>query len=222
VKPLLVVALSALALACTATAATGDPTPRHTPVGQASALTVLLKQPDLGKGWKATPPAKPASSSVCKDERANQSDLTETGYAESSDFSLGQSEQVSQWARIFKTPAQADSSYMRTVTIALVDCLARELEAASDKKSTIKVTGQYRLPLPKLTSNAAGFRVVAHAKTPDAQFDVYADIVVMQHGRELTTMTMTGFGAPMPDGVEHGLARLVAKRMGAHPSGAKA
>jgi hypothetical protein len=82
-----------------------------------------------------------APAAVGAGERSNQSDLTETGYGESSDFSFGQSEQVSQWARVFGSSAQADSSYMRTVTIALVDCLAKELEAASDKKSTIKVTG---------------------------------------------------------------------------------
>jgi hypothetical protein len=220
-KTLLISVLAAVVLAPSAVAA-GEPTPHHTPLGQATALSVLLKKADLGKGWKAAPPSKAATSSVCAGERSNQSDLTETGYGESSDFSFGQSEQVSQWARVFKSSAQADSSYMRTVTIALVDCLAKELEAASYKKSTIKVTGQYRLQFPKLTPNAAGFRVVAHAKTPDAQFNVYADILVIQRGETLTTMTFTGFGTPVATPFEQGLARIAAKRLGAKIVGPKA
>jgi hypothetical protein len=218
-KHLLISILIAAVLAPAALAAPGDPKPRHTALGQATALSVLLKRSEIGQAWKATPAAKAGPSTACTGIRPNQSDLTETGYAQSADFSLGQSEQVSQSARVFATTAQASSSYSRTVTIALVDCLAKELEAASDKKSTVKVTGQYRLPFPKLTPNIAGFRVVAHAKTPDAKFDVYADILVMQRGSTVTTVTATGFGEPVAAPFEQGLARIVAKRLGAKVAG---
>jgi hypothetical protein len=203
-----------------ATAAPGDPKQRHTAAGAATAFSVLLKKSDFGAGWKAKTSAPSKSSNVCKN-RPNQSDLTEIGFESSPDFSFGQAQQISQNARVFATKAQADAAWMRTVTIALLDCFRQEIESASDAKSTVKVTGMYRLPFANLTPHLAAFRVVAHAKTPDAQFDVYTDIVLMGRDRTITTATFTGFGSPVRSGFESGLARTIARRLGANVAGPK-
>jgi hypothetical protein len=207
--------LVAAALVSAASAAIGDPRERHTPLGMVAASNGLLKRSDFGKDWKAKT-AKPAgSSSLCRDTRPNLSDLVESGFAQSQDFNLGQLQSVSQWVRVFASPGQADKAWSRIVTIGLVSCLAKQLQAASNAKSKITIVGQYRLPVPKAGKNSAGFRVVSHAKTPDDSFNVYADIVVVQQGRAISVATMTGFIEPLATASEARLVRTIASRLGA-------
>jgi hypothetical protein len=207
--------LLAAVLVSAALATDGDPRERHTPIAMVEAQKGLLRRSDFGDDWKAKT-AKPAgSSSLCRDTRPNLSDLVETGFARSPDFNLGQLQAVSQWVRVFASPAQADKAWSRTVTIGLVSCLAQQLRAASNDKSKVTIVGQYRLPVPKAGKNAAGFRVVSHAKTPDDSFDVYADIVVVQQGRAISVATMTGFIEPLATASEARLVRTIASRLGA-------
>jgi hypothetical protein len=216
---LLLVAVLAGALVPSALAANGDPRPRHTAVGMASATSALVRRSDLPKGWTGEKVSQSAGASkLCKDVRPYQSDLVETGYAVAPRFSLGQTASVSQWARTFRSAKQADTSWSRTVTIGLVTCLARQLEAASSKKSKITIKGQYRLEVPKAAKRTAGFRVVAHAVTPDDRFDVYADVVVLEQGNRITTMTFTGFVQPFDAGLQSKLVRTVGARLGGKPA----
>jgi len=177
----------------------------------------LLRLSDFGKGWKAkdAKPAKTTTPDLCRDTRPNLSDLVEAGYAQSPDFNLGQLQAVSQWVRVFASQPQADKAWSRSVTIGLVSCLAKQLQAASNSKSKITIVGEYRLPVPRVGKNAAGFRVVSHAKTPDDSFNVYADIVVVQQGRAISVATMTGFLEPLATASEARLVRTIASRLGA-------
>jgi hypothetical protein len=218
---LLLVAVLAGTLASTALAANGNPRAAHTAVGSASATAALVRRSDLPKGWKGSAPPKVATTSkLCRGLRPNQSDLVETGFAVAPDFSLGQTASVTQWVRAFRSAKQADTSWSRTVTIGLVTCLARQLEAASNAKSKVTVTGQYRLQVPKAARRAAGFRVVAHAVTPDDKFNVYADVVVVQQGNRITTMTFTGFVQPFDAALQDKLVRTVGARLGGKPAAA--
>ncbi len=211
---LLLVAAVAAVLASAALAAAGDPRKQHTAVGQLTARKALLKLADLGPGWTGAP-AKPVSGSkVCRGFRPNQSDLVETGYAVTPDYSRGENASVAQWARTFATPAQAADSWNRTVTIALVDCLARQLKALSTVKSPVTIVGQYRLPVPRVGQQAAGFRVVASIKDAQGSFRVYADIVVVRQGSALSTATLTGFLQPIDPLTEERVARAIAARLG--------
>jgi hypothetical protein len=215
----LLVALLAGTLASAALAANGSPRPRHTAVGMASAMQALVQRSDLPRGW-AGAASKPAAdtSKLCNGLRPRQSDLVETGYAVAPDFSLGQTARVTQWVRTFRSARQADASWSRTVTIGLVSCLAKQLQSASDAKSKVTVTGQFRLEVPKAARRAAGFRVVAHAVTPDDKFNVYADVVVLEQGNRLTTMTFTGFVQPFEAALQNKLIRTVGARLGGKPT----
>jgi hypothetical protein len=215
---LLLVALAAGALASTAAAANGNPREQHTATGTYSATQALLRRSDLPSGWKGTTSKPAGASKLCRDVRPNQSDLVETGYAVAKDYNLGQTARVTQWVRTFKTARQAATSWSRTVTIGLVSCLAKQLESASNAKSTVKVAGQYRLQVPKAAADAAGFRVVAHAVTPDDRFDVYADIVVLHQGNRITTLTFTGFLQPFDSALQSKLIRTVGQRLGGKPA----
>lgn len=211
---LLLVAALAGTLATSALAAPGDPRARHTVAGQASAQSALVKRSDLPKGWTGSKVTEtPGGSKLCKDVRPFQGDLVETGYAVAPRFNLGQTASVTQWVRTFRSAKQADTSWSRTVTIGLVSCLAKQLEAASTKKSRITVTGQYRLEVPKAAKRAAGFRVVAHVKADDT-FDVYADVVVLEQGNRLAVMTFTGFRQPFDAALQSKLVRTVGARLG--------
>jgi hypothetical protein len=206
-------------LASTAAAATGEPRKRHTIEGSAAAQRPLIRKSDL-KGWKSAESKPAGASKACDGLRPNLSNLTETGYAEAPDFNLGQLSSVSQSVRVFKTADAAAAAYARTVTIGLVACVAKELEAASNKTATIKATGQFRLPVPQVTAKTAGFRVVAAAKTDHESFKVYADIVVIQRGDTITTVTFTGFTAPVDTALEERLVRTIGQRLGATPTAA--
>jgi hypothetical protein len=217
-----IVALAAAVLAPAALAAAGDPRVAHTVKGGLAAQKALLKRSDFGKGWKATKASKPQSNALCKDTRPNLSDLTETGYALAPSFALGQLQAVNQWVRVYRNARQAQTAYSRSVTIGLVSCLAKQLEAASNAKATISVVGRYRLEVPKATQQADGFRVVARTKADGGKevFDVYADVMVLRQGAAVTTVTMTGFTQPLSAALEGTLARKIAARLGAKPVGA--
>jgi hypothetical protein len=221
VRVLLVAALAGV-LASSALGATGDPKQAHTLAGSLSARNALLKKSDFPSGWKsAVVLSKPAtSSSLCKDTRPNLSDLTEIGYALAPDFSLGQLQNVTQWARVYRNAKQAQTAYSRSVTIGLVSCLAKQLKAASNTKATVSIVGQFRLDLPKVAQQVEGFRVVAHTnvKSEKEQFNVYADVMVIRQGPTVTTVTMTGFINPMDAGMEARLARTIAGRLGGKPT----
>jgi hypothetical protein len=218
----LIVALAALALAAPAFAANGEPKAAHTPAGTVAANKALLKRSDFAKGWKGTPAAKPKPNALCKDTRPNLSDLTETGYAQSPDFALGQLQAVSQSVRVYKSAQQAQTAYSRSVTIGLVSCIAAQLKAASSSTAKITITGQYRLTLPRTTQQGAGFRVVAHTVADKGKetFDVYADVMVLRQGDAVSTVTMTGFVQPLAQSFESSLARTIGVRLGGKPAGA--
>jgi hypothetical protein len=222
VRVLLVAVLAAGVLATSALAAAGDPKKAHSPDGMRTAQKALLKSSDFPKGWKGTPSKPVGASSLCKDTRPSFADLTETGYATAPDFSLGQLQSVSQWARTFRSAQQATTAYSRTVTIGLVSCLAKQLKAASSAKATVAIVGQFRLSLPKVAQQIDGFRVVAHTnvKSEKEQFDVYADVMVIRQGSTLTTVTMTGFIKAMDAATEARLARTIAGRLGGKPNAA--
>jgi hypothetical protein len=216
----LVVAALAGVLATSALGAAGDPKSAHTLAGSLSARKALLRKSDFPSGWKSTVSKPVAASSLCKDTRPNLSDLTEVGYALAPDFSLGQLQNVTQWARVYRTPKQAATAYSRSVTIGLVACLARQLKAASNAKAAVSIVGQFRLDLPKVAQQVQGFRVVAHTnvKSEKEQFNVYADVMVMRQGSTVTTVTMTGFMNPMDAGMEARIARTIAGRLGGKPT----
>jgi hypothetical protein len=217
---LLLVAVVAGVLASPALGAAGDPKHAHSLEGTLSARKALLAVGDFPKGWKATPSKPVASSSACKDTRPNLSDLTETGYVNAPDFSLGQLQHVTQWVRVYRSAKQAETAYGRTVTIGLVSCLAKQLKAASSAKASVAIVGQFRLALPKVAQQVDGFRVVAHTnvKSEKEQFNVYADVMVIRQGATVTTVTMTGFIKPMDASMEARLARTIAGRLGGKPT----
>ena len=221
-RALIVVLAAAVLAAPAAYGASGDPKVAHTPAGTVAAQKPLLKKSDFGKGWKATPATKPKANALCKDTRPNLSDLTETGYALAPDFALGQLQAVSQWVRVYKSAKQAETAYSRSVTIGLVSCLAKQLQAASNSKAKVTIKGQYRLALPKAAQQADGFRVVAHtvADSGKETFDVFADVLVLRQGATVTTVTMTGFIQPLATSFENSLARVIGSRLGARPGGA--
>ena len=212
---ILLVCVLACALAAPALAAAGDPQRSHTLAGSLAAQKALLKPSDFAKGWKSAAAKPAAPNGVCKDTRPNLSDLTEAGFAESPDFSLGQLESVSQTVRVYENARQARTAYSRTVTIGLVSCLADQLRAASSAKAKVTIAGQSRLPLPRVADQVDGFRVVAHTavKSEKEQFDVYAYVVVIRKGATISTISVGSFRQPA-DALASQLAQVVGRRLG--------
>jgi len=211
---LLAVLILAGALAGTALAAPGDPQRKHTAADQALAKAALLKKSDFGTGWTATPTKQSSSSGLsCATFKPDQSDLIETGNADSPDFANGPAVFLSQTVAVFKTAGQAASSWSRIVKPGLIGCLASLLEQGSSKGTTITVTHKGTFAFPKLAARTAAFRLVASVKSGTTTLPVYADLVLLARGRMDSVIFFTSVGKALPAALEQQVAGIAAKRL---------
>ena len=208
-------AIVALALVCTgaALAAKGDPQKRHNPVDTAKAKSVVLRAADLA-GWKAEPAKDTGDDNLhCKGFDPDESDLVETGNADSPDFSKGL-QFISSTASVYRTSTQAQASWDRVVKPGLLTCLKTLFEqGASTPGTTWTVLGQGTLSFPKLASRTAAFRIAFRTKSSTLTLKGSVDIVLLGHGRIDAVMLYVAFGAPSQS-LERRLAGLMAARMG--------
>lgn len=213
---LVVAALAAASFAPTAAAAPGDPQARHTAADSAFARSVLLEAGDVGAGWKAAPASASPNAITCPSVRPNESDLVQTGLAARS-FSQGQDRQIAQAVRVFKTNAQANRAWERTVTVGLLVCDEQRIEQSN---MHIKVTQQFRLVFPRVAPHTAGFRITAVARSADGKkitARLYVDLLLLGRGKTIATAVFTSAGKPLARPFEEGIARALAQRLGARP-----
>src|SRR5260221_61154 len=143
-----------------ALAAKGDPQKHHTAADMSRARSVVLRPGDLPAGWKSAPANSGSSGNLsCKGFDPDESDLTETGKADSPDFSKGLAF-ISSSAALYRTAAQAQASWNRVVKPGLLTCLKSLFEqGASSSTTTTKVLGEGLLAFPKLAPRSAAFRI---------------------------------------------------------------
>jgi len=202
-------------LAVLAAAAT-TPAVHHTAGGTKAARTSLLRLSDLGKGWSGKASAQTGLRLNCSGHAVSGSGLVETGAAASPSFSYGKTGPfISQETSVFATGAQANAYWRRGVTQALANCVAQSLEAVSVKGVRVTLVSAKQIPIGAGLAHEAEFRVVGRLHTSANTLTNYFDVILLGRGKTITELTVSSFQSAVPASVEAGLARLVARRLGA-------
>jgi hypothetical protein len=205
------VALVALACAGVALASGGEPRKQHTAADVAKARAAVLKAADLGAGWRSKPAGSDSGTPRCKGFRPDESDLIETGSADSPEFDKGV-RYVSSSAAVYKTAAQAQASWDRVVKPGLLDCLGSIFDkGATGSNVTVKTVGKRALAFPKLAPRSAAYRLNFTAKTQGLTLRGAVDLILLGKGRMDAVMISVSFGTP-PIAEERRLAGLIAGR----------
>jgi hypothetical protein len=209
----LAVVASTLVVTGVAFAAKGDPKKHHTPADMSRARSVVLRTADLPAGWKSAPSSSNGGGNLhCKGFDPDESDLTETGKAESPDFSKSLA-YISSSASVYLTGLQAQASWNRVVKPGLLTCLKSLFEqGASSGGTTTKVLGEGLLAFPKLAPRTAAFRISFLTKSTSLSLKGDVDVVLLGRGRIDVVMLFVAFGAPDAT-LERHLAAVVASRL---------
>jgi hypothetical protein len=194
-------------------AGASNPKRATTPAGTALAKSVALELSDLPAGWKAAAGGVGAGTVTCKSFSPKQSDLTTIGTAETSFASSDGLNNAITSVSVFKTPAQAQTSWSRLVRPALLACLASSLESLANKTTTVKVTSKGSLPLRVPGRRHAGYRVTADVTLSGQTFKTYLDAILQGAGQTDTAVLLTSVGQAPAKALESKLAATVARRL---------
>jgi hypothetical protein len=208
------VVLAAAALAGTASAAT--PSAQHTSAGTAAAKASLLTRADLGKAWTPGATGTPGLHLSCTGWAPSGKGVVETGAAGSPSFASSQvGPFVSQTTSVYGSTRQASTYWARAVQPGLLQCVVQTVNAIEARGIKVKVLSKGSLPINKVASLVAGYRVVASLTAPGKTArKLYFDVVLLGRGNTLSELSMTSFVAPIPAKVENALAQVVASRIG--------
>lgn len=211
---LVTVCVAAVAAVAAAFAANGEPQKKHTPADMASAKGVVLRVSDFPSTWKhAASTSSDNGAPRCKNGfEPDESDLVETGTADSPDFSLGL-RYVGSSAGVFRTAAMAQASWDRVNKPGLLPCLASIFEKGATGNGTkATVTAKGALPFPKLAPRTAAYRIAVKVTSGATTLTGVVDIVLLGKGRVDAVLLYTAFGAN-PIAEEKRLGGLVAHRL---------
>ena len=215
VTKVVIACLAAAVLTGAALAATGDPLKRHTAADMAKARSIVFTRAELGAGWTRATTPQTSDSPRCSYFRIDESDLVETGYAEST-FNHPSGATIGSEASVYRTVAQARTTWSRHVRPALARCLADEIrrEAAKDG-ATVRIVGTRRLPFPTVSPRTAAYRIAARL-TPTgaaAEIPLTYDLVFLERGRILALLGVVTAGPVPPVSLDLPLARRLDRRM---------
>jgi hypothetical protein len=207
--------LAAAVLAGAALAATGDPVKRHTAADMAKARSIVFTLRELGPGWTRDTSPDTDDDPRCSYFRIDESDLVETGYAEST-FNHSSGATIGSEASIYKTVANAQTTWSRHVRPALARCLADEIRRQAVKdgdKAAIVSTG--KLAFPRVSPRTAAFRLLVRL-TPKGRttaIPLTYDLVFLERGRILVFLGVITAGATPPASLDLPFAKLLDARM---------
>ena len=114
---------------------------------------------------------------------------------------------------IFKTPAQAQSSWNRLVRPAVLGCMASFIESTAPSGATVKVTSKGPLSLSVTGRRKAAYRIVANYTLGSEQAKVYLDLIMQGGGQADTVLVVTSIQKAPSAAFEAGLAKAIAGRL---------
>ncbi len=207
------VALTAVS-ALSASAAPGDAQREHTRVGMQEAKSVLLSAAELGKGWLSGPAQNPGHiTAACTGRlKPNESDLVEIGT--DAEFSTRGVNYLLQTAVVYKTTADADAAWLRTLRASPAACMRKAL-----RHIQVQPTRGVRLFLPYVAPVVTGYRIVGRFTAQGRVIAMYFDQVLARRGRTITRVFLTTFTRRAESSFENSLVRAIAKRLTARTPG---
>jgi hypothetical protein len=215
-RSLLTLVLLAGLSASTAAGAPGDPQRQFTSADQAKARVIALKASDLpGAGWKGTRSAGGGGDLTCDDFRPDQSDLVETGRAESLDFERANVAFASSVTGIFRTKAMADDSFARVTAPGLVKCMRSVFTDSLGSTPGVRVVGsrEQASPVPKLAPRSRAYRLAITLEAAGQRVQAVLDTILLGSGRANTAVLVVTVGAPFSKASLAALSRRIVSRM---------
>ena len=196
----------------------GDPQQKHTAADMAKARSIGFARSDFPAGWTSKPstPTSGADSSTCKDFDPDQSDLVETGKADSAEFTAPDGvSQVASSVGIFRTLAQAKTSWSRVVRPAMLQCFSDLIAQISPKDSTVAVLAKGTLAFPKVAPRTTAYRLVVSVtpKGATTSVNLYFDLILLGAGRVNVATIMFSLTKPYLPAFEQKLAGSIAHRL---------
>lgn len=196
-----------LALVSAGAALAADPKKRINPADQARARAMLLRQADVGLGYRAVPGSSSGSALAPSCAALDESDLTVTGEAESPTFTSGLQTFTSA-AGLYVSVADSSTSWRRTTSAAGFKCLTDVFRRAA-RSAGARFVSFRKLSFPALAPRTVAYRAQDQANG----VRVYADIVLLMRGRAHTALVLISGIDPLERSETLHLARLVSGRM---------
>jgi len=194
----------------------GNPTKEtiaRTAAGNAQAKAEVVRQADLGSGWKGGFKKPDLSSSMpCTSYRPKQSDLVLIGVAETTFSKLPFA--VDSEAQVLRTASMVQRDWQRTILDSRVmPCLRQGFAKALG--STAKLVSFGRIAFPRVTKLTRAFRAVFSVKTQIGPVPVEIDFIAVGSGRNELALTLSGPAAAKTQlhSTAVRLARLLAGRV---------
>ena len=190
----------------------------HSSAGTKLAQASLLRVRDLGSGWTAEQ-ASGASTGLnlsCTGFAPKLADLVEVGTATSPNFKgspIGPF--VVQKTSVYADGKTARALWRRAVKPRLVECVAQSLGALTSRGVKVTITSTTTIPLGAMADRSASYRVIATLTTSKQRLKTYFDVVMLASRRTITELTISQFQKAPPLEWEKGLAKIVARRIGA-------
>jgi hypothetical protein len=206
-RRLLPVALVGLLVTSAALAA--EPQKKIRPADQARARAMLLKQSDVGLGFRVLPKSSsgPTTPFGLDCAALDEGDLTVTGGAESPTFSSGL-HTISSAAQIYISAADARASWRRGTNAAGFACLKKVFRRLA-QEGGVRFVSFRRVPFPAVAPQTAGYRwqILANGVR------LYTDIVfVMRTRAQAAAFFISGID-PLEQSEQRRLTRLISTRM---------
>jgi hypothetical protein len=189
-----------------------DPQKRLTPADNARARAMLVTRADLPPGFQGQADQAQDPHTDCP-PGVSESDLTLTGEAEGRQFARG-AVFVASAAQVYRSAADADSSWRRATSAAGVRC-ATTLLRREFAKQRIQLVLLRRVAFPRVSQRTVAYRVRLSAGTPQGTVPLFVDVIAHMHGRAQATVILGTPLVPPQRADELRLARLVAGRMAA-------
>lgn len=206
---------AALVVAISAGGAAASVTERPTGAGEARARAELLRQSELGAGWKVSAPApKNAPALTCGVFHPGVSGVTEQGAAASPTFAQTSSGPfLGQVSHVYASADQGLAVWRRIALPGLGRCAEQSLDHGGGHGVSLRATGLRPLSLVGLAARVWAYRVTGVASAASESVPVYLDVIVLGHGTGISQISLSSFLAPVTARLELRLARAVAQRM---------
>jgi hypothetical protein len=205
-KTFLLLVLAALVGASAALAA-GEPQKKITPADQARAKAMLMRQADVGIGYRPIAGNSSGNALSFNCPALDESDLTVSGEASSPNFSSGL-QTFSSASAVYVSASDAKASWRRGTSPAGFTCLRAVFKRIARARGLHFVSFR-KIPFPAVAPRTAAYRWQSLANG----VRVYADVVLLMRVRAQSAVFLISGIDPLerPEAVR--LTRLISSRM---------
>jgi hypothetical protein len=196
-----------LVLVGASAALAAEPKKRLNVADQKRARAMLLKQADVGLGYRAVPGGTSGNPLAPTCSALDESDLTVTGDAQSPYFTSGL-QTFASLSEIYVSPANAGTAWRRTTSPAGLKCLT-DILRKSARAGGVRFVSFRKVPFPSVATRTAAYRLQLLVN----RVRLYEDFIVVSHGRADAAVIMISGIDPIERDEELRLARLVSNRM---------